>query len=214
MSTTRTRVNPPDFVPADYSELFQHYYGFVKALVIKYDILPNNVEDVSMAILEKFFQNDVLRDYDPEFTSTHDGVVRKALFRTFLSGFVKSYVRHHRERQYTTSAREPIIVDGVLLVNGESIPWRDVHAYALSREDSHDEMYDAELVESIRVHLKTVQSFSRCPLPDLFEACLAHAEWFGRPDTKQLALQFEVSENTIRARMKALRGHVGEVLGE
>ena len=214
MSKSAARVNAPDFVPADYSELFQHYYGYVQALVIKSDIVPDNVEDVTMAILEKFFQNDVLKDYDPSYTSHHGGVVRRAVFRTFLSGFVKTYVKHHRERQFTHATREPIIVDGTVVVNGSPVPWAEVHSESFGQEDSLDAMFDIDLVNSIRSHLKAADVFQKCPLPALFEACLDHAEWFGRPDTKQLALQFEVSENTIRARMHVLRGHVEAVLGE
>ena len=197
----------PDFVPANYTELFDHYYPYVRGIVFKSGIDSQSCADVTMSILEKFFAHDVLADFNPEFTSTHGGVTRKAMFRTFLSGFVKIYVRHHRDRQIITKAREAISLDAPA---GDDNTWMDY--YGETHVDTYDQLMIEDAVLTVQDHLATLSDpRGRCEMLDLFNMTLEHSVTYGSPNVEILSQYFEVSETTIRNRLKALRAEIHEV---
>ena len=168
MSTTIIRP-----VPTNYSEVFSLYYPYIIKLVRKAGIDSQNVEDVAMQLLTKFYEKDVLSDYNPEFTSSHSGVVRSANFNTFLAGFVFSYIRYLKGRQELNKNREPTLVDSSISSTSENsssdLPW--IVQHGLRHEDTHEELELEELILRINAHLARVTSKSskdRCDLGMLF----------------------------------------------
>ena len=216
LTGTREPSKYPDFVPTTYTELFDHYYAYVSTLVFKSGIDDQNVEDVTMSILSKFFENDVLSDFDPTFTSHYNGVTRKAVFRTFLSGFVKIYVRHYRDRQQINKQRSAISADALVCANIGScseVTWMELNGPSLV--DTYDDLETTDLINTVRSHLRQMaKTKERCPLTDLFEATLVHANLYGKPMVDSLAEQFGVSETTVRNRLSQLRTEIHEACAE
>jgi len=218
LTNTREPSKYPDFVPTTFSELFDHYYSYVSTLVFKSGIDDQNVEDVTMSILSKFFENDVLSDFNPDFTSHYNGITRKAVFRTFLSGFVKIYVRHYRDRQQINKQRSAISADALVCANTaggstSEVTWMELNGPSLV--DTYDDLETTDLINTVRTHLQQMsKTKERCPLTALFEATLVHANLYGKPMIDILAEQFEVSETTVRNRLSQLRSQIHEVCAE
>lgn len=195
--------------PADYTELFTVYYDYVTHLVKRAGIFPDNSEDVAMTILTKFFEKSVLEDFDPEHTTNHAGVTRKAVFRTFLSGFVLSYVRHYRDRQQVDAYREPKIINSEFTApDGTYGTWADV--YGTPTTETYEVLYEEDFINTVRRHLRSLPppNSPRAPLPDVFEAALKQANETGEVHVPTLAAQFNVSTNTIYVRLSRLKAEV------
>lgn len=209
-SPSSTTAVPKDFVPTTYSEMFEHYYSYIRFLVVKSGIDYQNAEDVAMGILASFFERDVLSDFDPEYSAQYvnDFSSGKALFRTFLSGFVLLYVRHYRQRQAINKVREPLYVNTPV---ADGMEWGESSGLLVLEDDDHLEWHTQELVASIRQRLATVPVNTRCSLHDLFEACLRQVEATGGTSVADLALEFDVGKTTMRSRMTDLRAVIDEV---
>lgn len=206
-----------DYVPESFEDLFDHYYKFVVSLVSTFGIDYHNAEDVSMTILMIFFEKDVLSDFNPEFVSEFGGVERTAVFRTFLSGFVRTYVRHYVDRQRVLRRREGFSTDTVVAGGGaeQEMTWLDVAGPLY--EEEFDSLYEEELVKSIRDHLATVAPKNNqdlCNLPKLFEAVLAQTRADGKVNTEELAAHFGVTRQSINNWQKRLRTEVAKVIGD
>lgn len=99
-------IDSPTGAPADYAELYEHYFGAMKAMVAKAGIHSHNVEDVAMDILSKFMEKDALAQYDPgklfdvgerpKFAGPRH---RPARFASYLRRFVFLYVKQHLDAQ-------------------------------------------------------------------------------------------------------------------
>lgn len=207
-----------DYVPTSFEDMFAHYYEYVVRLVATSGIDFQSAEDVAMTILTKFFEKDALSDFNPEFSTQYGGVVRKAVFRTFLSGFVKTYVQHYRDRQRIQQDREGFSTDTVLFIyaeSGDPATWMDLNGP--THEDTHDGLYSRELVHAIRTHLKAVPARNgqdQCDLPAFFEAVLRQTFEDGKVDTVALAKEFSVSKTSIQNWLKRLRVEVAKVVGD
>lgn len=205
-----------DYVPESFEDMYSHYYEYVVRLVASFGIEQENAEDVAQSILMKFFEHDALSDFDTGYTTSYGGVTRRAVFRTFLSGFVKSYVRHFRERQAIMRVREGLSTETVMFVysdTGHEATWIELHQPVI--EDEHDELYEQDLVRSIRSRLATVaprNAQDQCDLVAFFDAVQAQAQEEGRVDTAALAVEFGVSKTSIQNWMKRLRAEVSVVL--
>lgn len=206
-----------DYVPADFSDLFENYYPYVTHLVQKFGIEAQNSEDVAMTILTKFYEKDVLADYSPTFTSHHGGVERPAVFSTFLSGFVFSYVRHYRNRQTLGIRREgksiyaPVGTGEAGGVRG-FVEWIDVYGPAVDTD--YDEVFAADLVRQITAHLAALppSARARVNLVSMFTRIIEQVEQAGKYDVPALSSEFGVSQNSIRNWIHRLRDEITEVL--
>lgn len=205
-----------DYVPETFEDMFDHYYDYVVRLVASSGINFQNAEDVAMTILVKFFEKDALHDFNPEFTTEYGGITRRAVFRTFLSGFVKTYVRHYRDRQRLQQEREGFSLDAVLFVysdSGQPATWMDVEGPQY--EENFDSLHAQDLVQSIRAHLATVPKRNiqdKCDLPAFFEAVLEQTYIGGKVDIHALSDKFNVSLPSIQNWLKRLRTEVSSVV--
>lgn len=203
LSSTRTQ----NYTPADYGELFNHYYDYVQKILLKFGIEQQNLEDVSMSILLKFYENDVLRDYSPTYKRSHNGVEKTATFMTFLSGFVLLYARHYRERQQVMARRLHELPDTDDAVSGSNLFVADEQYGALYRDD---------LIRTVSAHLNDVPPLPRAlvDLSDLFPRVVQQVEETGKISASVLAKEFGVSAETVRTRLKHLRAEVRIALAE
>lgn len=205
-----------NYVPESFEDMFSHYYEFVVRLVASFGIDFQNAEDVAMTILTKFFEKDVLSDFNPEFTSEYSGVTRKAVFRTFLSGFVRSYVRHYLDRQTTHRVREGFSVDTPVFTFPESGDTQTWMEYAGPKyHEEFEDLHEEDLLLSIRARLRRRQNHNvqdHCDMPVFFERVRQQIYEQGKIDTLQLAEDFGVSKTSIQNWLKRLRVEVSAVV--
>ena len=207
-----------DYVPVSFEDMFSYYYEFVVKLVGHFGIDRQNSEDVAMTILTKFFEKDVLSDFNPEFTTQYGGVTRKAVFRTFLSGFVRTYVRHYKDRQVIHKRREGFSVDTPMFNysdTGEAVTWMDYLGPRYYEE--HEDLEEADLVRAIRERLaltKPRNAQDQCNMTEFFERVLQQVYETDHVDTAVLAEEFGVSKTSIQNWLKRLRSEVSVVVEE
>lgn len=197
-----------NIVPDSFSELFDHYYGYVVRLVADNGIVADNAEDVAMTILLHFFRRDALGFYDPNFTTNHSGVTRQARFSTFLSGFVLEYLKHHRVMQSKKMSREPISLDAIVHNDegSDSDTWLDIHGPAHDPGEEAVEYLDT--VASIRRRLADVRPRTeqdKFNALEFFEAVREQVYLTDTYSVQDLAKRFGVATSTIQAWMKRLR---------
>jgi hypothetical protein len=206
-SGKRTLPLPPaSFVPASDAEVYQHYFRFIVALVIKNGIEQENAEDVAMTVLTTFIEKGVLADFDPDRIIEYNGVIRKAVFRTFLSGFVQTYTMQHRKKQAKSRYREPF--SGDQNSPGVEQSWFDRYGESVSDVAEQDPVDGDVMIQRIRAHLATIKPRHRqdhCNLLDLFDALLRQYDEHGRYSPKLISEEFGVSKNTAVARIARLK---------
>lgn len=208
-----------DFVPESFEDLYRHYYLFVVRLVRRFGIANQNAEDVAQAILTKFFEKDALEDFDADYASRWKDNNSAALFRTFLSGFVRSYVRHYVERQTLLRHREGFSADQPVASHRPNelreTTWLDMHDSGY--EDEHPYLEQFYTVQPIREALRKLprpEPFDRCDMSAFFEAVLRETLLNEKIDTKKLAVEFGVSTTSIQNWMRRLRVVVHNALEE
>jgi len=210
--TSRTSTT---FVPRDFAELYEHYYLYVAKLVLRFGVPAGEVEDVTQSILLTFFEKNALEDFDPERMNDYQGKLRKAIFGTFLSGFVASYVRHYRDRIQVRVRRESLSVDTpVWTEEGETQTLHDLLVDPV--EEDYDDLMEADLLASVRTHLSRVapprRSHAKLNLSLLFELILDQLSEHGAVDAKELAELFGVSGTSVQNWLKQLRAEIQTVI--
>lgn len=208
---TRTVTN---FVPSDFAELYAHYYAYVAKLVIRFGIPMAEAEDVTQSILLTFYEKDALSDFDPERFNEYQGRLRKAVFGTFLSGFVRAYVRHYRTRIEVHAGREGLSVDmPIKSLDGDARTLYDLLADPV--EENYDDLMDAELLAQVRAHLsawKPQRPQSLLNMPLFFEVILDQLAEKDRVDASELAELFGVSTTSVQNWLKQLRSEIQKVI--
>ncbi len=202
----------PDIIPANYDELFTAYYDYVVSLVVTSGIDVQNAEDVAMTILATFFEKDVLSDFDPNRHIEYGGVVRKAVFRTFLSGFVKIYVRHYRDRQNISKSREPIILDTPMNDGTDSGALIDF--IGLVHNDDHSGVSYDRFVRSVSNHLSTIKPAghaAKCTLSVFFEAVASQVKQTGHLNVIELANSLGMGETSAYNWLHRLRDELSKL---
>ncbi len=195
-------------VPADYSELFQNYYGFVVRLVSIKGIDDANKEDVASDLLLRFLQRRSLEKFDPTLIFERDGELRPANFKTYLSAFVESYVRGYRDRQQKNRQREALLLDVTVESsdNGGRVSWVELNAqeYGQSQASHEDDVLSMvvqeNMVRSLRAHLATVprrNATDRCDLVALLDAIVVQIRASGDYSVEKLREQFGVSSTSM-----------------
>lgn len=182
-------------VPKSEAEVFEQYYSHVKFLVARAGIRKDYVEDYAMTLMIKFVEKGVLQDYDPDRVSTVNGVARTANFKTFLSGFVSSYLRYFAHRDALEAHRSMITSDAKI---GESeTPFLDYLGMVV--EDDTDIIEATELIERVRKNLKSDK------MALFFEMVLLQVHEYGKVDVRELSEMFEVTRSSIHNWLKKLR---------
>jgi hypothetical protein len=208
------------FIPASYDELFRHYYQYVVKQVILFGIEPASAEDVAMSILTKFLENDALEDFDPNFQSPHVETGRKAVFATFLSGFVRTYAQHHRNMQSKRASRESVSCDETTGGHQKDNPGGELLVIDLIAEpitDQYDIVEARTVVRAIRARLEAEvpsNSQDKSNLPALFDAMLRQYQLNSEVSPLAISKEFGVTKNSIHNWIKRLRVIAAEVIEE
>lgn len=210
--TTMTVSRQRDYVPGDYTDLFENYYPFVIRLVSSSGIEQQHAEDVAMSILVKFFEKNALEQFDPEFATEHGGVRRRAVFSTFLSGFVYAYVRGYRDKLSLHKHREGMSIYEESTAGEEQSTWID--RFGPSFEEKYEGLALTDLVVRVCSHLSTYVPPPRTTmdLTALFMAVVEQVEADGRVDVPALGVRFGLSKNAIRSWLRRLRDEVATAL--
>lgn len=200
-----------DFVPSDYNEFFSHYYGYVLRLVRSMGIADGNVEDVAMSLIRTFYERDALSSYQEDYWE-REGVRRRAVFRTFLSGFVAAYIPHYRDKQKKALTREPISLDASLpdAEEGDSEHTWMSQLAPVYTEEFEDVMF-MDLIHRVRSHLTTVERRNKqdqCDMLLLFDLALLQSKEQGKVSTVELAEMFGVTRYSIQKWLIRLRAEV------
>lgn len=186
-------------VPSSEAEVFEQYYAHVKFLVSRAGIRRDYVEDYAMALMVKFVERGMLGKYDPEYLSEVDGIQRTSTFKTFLSGFVNSYLLGFAKRDSINASRSLYSSD-MRLGDNYDIPLLDYLGITVS--DDTEEVEAADLVRAVRASL---EKSGKKNLLLFFEMVLLQLEEYGKVEVKELAEMFEVTRTTIHNWLKKLR---------
>lgn len=200
-------------VPTSYDEMFRHYYPYVCKLVRRFGVPDDLHEDVSMILVTKFIEKNMLEQFDPERVGA-DGM--PVQFASFLSGFVVAYVRHYVTRARVEYDRERTYVDQTDNSNGradtpERQSWLDRKGFR--HEDDVSKVEYELLLVSIRKHLGSLSVRGKKNFLLLFDLVVYQLEERGRTHIRELAGLFEVSEPAVSNWLKELAVHVRKVQG-
>lgn len=211
MTTIVRTTTRADFVPESFSEMYAHYYDYCVRLVARQGIDGQSAEDVTQAILVKFFEHNALADYDPDRTTVVNGEPRRAAFRTFLSSFVLAYLRHYVNRQAIHKQREGLSTDAPLATDTDqanSLTVLDIVAPVY--EERYDDLYEQELIAAVKQRLieEPKKRASRCDMAAFFDAVLRQFHATGVIDTLALAAEFGISKSSVNNWLKSLRSTI------
>lgn len=181
--------------PADFTEFYQRYYGYVVRLVSRRGISPANAEDVAQIILTHFFRHNALADYDPERLNSEG---QSARFTTFLSGFVITYLQHHLNRARIEAAR----TESLDLFDGDPLgenSWINLQGPRVTSDFSGPEYDDFIREAHRRLREEALAAdFRGCDLVEFFDAMREQVSLTGSIDTAALAEQFGVAVRTVQ----------------
>lgn len=214
------RTPKSDFIPKDFAEMYQHYYVYVLKLVVQQGIDYQDADDIAQTMFVKMNEKGLLEQFDPE----REFYGRPAVFTTLVSGFVLKYVRHYRERQGITQARELTYIDqdaeGAQTKSSDSEndglnTWLDTYGPVF--EDEYTDVTDAEFLRDVRAHLATAptgRKDSRLDFVALFEEIRIQVDADGKYDTSVLMERFGVTRTTIHNWLEKLRIEVAKAVAD
>jgi DNA-directed RNA polymerase specialized sigma24 family protein len=213
-----TRV---DYVsaPKDYDQLHRMYYDYAVALCKRSGIEESRAEDVASDILLRFFERDFLNKFDPSLVFYYRGQERPARFKSFLTQFVLTYVRGHRDRLQRQTTREVLICDRPIGQSVDLLSWVEVYGPTVDgpEEAYADTAVEAALVARLRAHIETVPRRSpqdTCNLVALFDTVIAQIRTSGHWNITELGRLFGgASTTTLYGWMWWLRANLADALG-
>lgn len=181
-------------VPSGPDELFRSYYGYVRRIVANTPAIPaQDTEDVSMEIMTRLVERDVLGMFDPGMKFSHDGKEIPARFRTFLTAQIALYVKGQRDRLGRQRKRELLVFDSPSPGDEDGRTWGGLFGAA---EDDMSGLDAAEWIRQAREFLATVPRRSgqdRCDLVRLFDEMISQVAAHGAVSTAETAARLGVS---------------------
>lgn len=200
--------------PSTYADFFRQYYGYVVSLVRSLGISENNKEDVASEIITRFFERDFLNVYDPELLFEHEGELRPARFKSFLTKFVRTYLLGHRDRQHREQRREVLICDMPLGEAGDT-NWIDVFGDPNPSYESNtlDWIAFDERVAELRDHMTKIPTDAAVLVP-FFDEYVKHIRLYGEADHKVLGEEFDVGTTAIHTWVWCMREYLATALGK
>lgn len=184
-------------VPTSDAEVFQNYFALIKWHVVRAKISEDAVEDYAMTLMERFIQHGLLAQYDPS----------KANFRTFLSGFVTSYLRHFKAQDLKRKERFALSTEFTVGEKDHETLILDLKGYS-----APDQFDDAEVSFSIQKIREKIEASGDAKLLLFFEIVLLQVEEYGQMDVAELAELFGVTRSSIHNWRKKLRTYFEETM--
>lgn len=201
----------PTVVPTKFEEVFRDYYAYVVNICMKAGIDPQDAEDSASYILAKFYERDMVSEYDPDYQTTYQGKAHGVKFPSYLSGFVLLYLRHHKDRQRIHQAREGLSLDTPL---DDETTLAD---FLLSPITPHftEELEKEELVAFIHRRLiqPDVRFRSNNTTPTLlFGLMVDQVNEYGQLNIPELAELHQVTERLAYSWVAKLRPYIREAV--
>lgn len=153
-------------VPADYSELFRVYYGYIKGYLRKLGIPAQDCPDAASYVLERMVARDFLAFFDPGYQSERNGKPVQVRFRNLLNASVEHYARGLRDSQRRRASSEILLCDKEYAGDGDQ-SWRWLDVFGPATWDEYGGLDEEALVSRLRNHLATVPRRSTRDLCDL-----------------------------------------------
>lgn len=216
-------MDPETGCPADYAELFEHYYPLMLKVVASAGIEYRDVPDVAMDILARFIEKDGIAYYDPD--KVHDvgenpnipgARFRKAKFAAMLRGFTSTYVLQYRDKQIIRHRREPWRNEmPVYSKEGELRTWIEAHHESASYDNLADVEVSLQIVRALKRARQILIAEKDTPTRDygrLVDVCLAHGVLEGKVTRKMVVAELGVSASTATHMLSDLRTTLKDLL--
>lgn len=218
-----------DSPPTDYAELFETYFKYAVRLARKFNL--EDPEDAAADIFCKLYSRDmlqlgvgdenernpVIQGFDVDYVSVHNGREYAANFRTYLSGYIISYLRGKYHMQKRRRAREIASLNAPI-ASSEDFTLLDLLSEGASQFDGiesvvegQQEQHTIAYIMRFLLELYPRQRGREVYLPKLFLEMVKHTREFGRIDRAILADQFGVSFGDITHWVLRLRTHLAEL---
>jgi hypothetical protein len=123
-----------------------------------------DVEDGVQYILQQFYKNDVIAQYDPQTISGYNG--RPVTFAAFIKAKIALYCRGLRQNLERLARQQPLMVDAPAQ-EGSEARWIDLLA---GRCDDYPSISDNALLDRLRAGLAKCPAQAGMPLVPLFDA--------------------------------------------
>lgn len=183
-------------VPTSDAEVFENYFALIKWHVVRAKISDGAVEDYAMILMERFIQHGLLAQYDPS----------KANFRTFLSGFVTSYLRHFKAQDLKQVERSYLSTDFTVGDKDDTLIL-DLKGYS-----APDKFGDAEVNVQVEAIRKKIEDLGDEKFLLFFDVVMLQIEEYGQIDVAELEELFGVTRSSIYNWRKRLRGYFEELV--
>lgn len=193
-------------VPANYTELHRNYRHFSEMVVQRSGVNWAEVPDITSHILTRFFERDMLKEFDPE---------RGVKFTTWLGGFISSYVPYLNGKSKLDWKREGVSHEVVV---GKSESGEDITLYDVVAEkhhDKHDNLEYIELITAVRRHLAHVAPTNKNDKLDMvavWDQIMLHQYEHGTIIVADIAKYFGVSLATGKNWVKRVKEHAQVVI--
>lgn len=189
--------------PSSFDELDREYRQYVVRMCSRFGV--RHCEAAAQDILVKFWEKDIIGQFDPDKHIEHHGIAHRATFRNFLTAKVHLYCLGIRERETKRSQREVLIdatpgATALAEVFGES--W-----------DSYD-LEDRDLVGRIRDCLAVASP----PAPEdpgllsFFDELVREVREDGRMSVARAGERFGIKRSAASALLAVLREKIKEAL--
>jgi hypothetical protein len=190
-----------DVVPTSYSELVDHYWGYITQMLLRLGIPSEEVEDFGQEYLLRFFSKNRLEAYDPNYRG------HPVMFSTFLGADVRLFALQQRRGLLRRQQQEP--APG---------PSPDFIVQLMSSREAEDMLEYRDTVQGIRQYLagqglaikRRRGRRGRCTYVEVFDLCMATYEAQGRIDRKAVAKQLGVTDTVVGQVIRRIRTHVAE----
>jgi hypothetical protein len=183
-------------VPETYSELIDHYWGFVTTMLRRAGVPSEEVEDYGQEYFLRFYSKDRLSAYDPNYRGN------PTKFTTFLGTDVKLFLlqqsRGIMKRKMESAAETDDFIIQVL--SGQTVVC----------ETEYRETVSAIRQFLARAGLVINRPTVKVSYVEAFDLCVVSYEKFGRVDRKALAEWLDVSDTTIGKMVRKVRAMVAE----
>lgn len=190
--------------PLNTEDLYRNYSGYVKGLVCRLGIPPQEADDVAADIMARFYERDLIGMFDPDKEIERNGEVIPAKFRSFLSHHVSLYVRGKRDALARRSHREMLIADQPVEDGGTS--WLDV--FGAAQWDDYSAVSADDFIARTRDHLARVaprNSRDNCHLIELFDEMVRQVRETGAVSYPLIQEKFSISSTSAYAWVSWLR---------
>lgn len=195
----------PTGKPESPEQLIKWYGDYVRRLVQRANVPPQEIDDVAQNILTRELEVGVLDMYDPSTISDHNK--RPVTFKAFLSSRVSLRIKGQRDSVLRRAGRELLLCD---TTDDAGVSWLD--QFGGEMWDDYSGVDAEEFVTRMRCYLATVPRRSAqdsCDLLALFDELVRQVRETGEVSSAQVQERFGIADTTATAWVSRLRQIMG-----